>query len=826
MQDLRLAVRALRATPIVTAVEVLSLALGIGANTAIFSLVNSLLIRELPVVEPARLVAVAGGPSISYRPPLSYATFDQIRRHGSAFDGALAYSAGKSLLTIGGDTRSADRLFVSGDFFTTLGVPALFGRTLAPTDDVPGGGPGGPTAVISYNLWQERMGGSAAVIGSSVTVERVPVTIVGITPPRFFGVEVGRTFDVALPVTTEPLILPSIPFDDDVPWLNVILRLKPGLSFDAAATALRGVQPQIRAGALPKTSAAADFLKEPFTIEPMSRGTSALRQRFARPLEVIFVVVTLVLLVACANIANVMLARGARRRHELSVRLALGASRWRLARQFLVESLVVAAAGTVLGLLFAAWASRALVARAATAASPAALDLSLDFRVLTFTVVSMVLAAVLFGVAPAVRATQVAPIDALKDRNSAGGRTSGGPGRAGNGVVVAQVALSLTLVVAAGLFLQTFQRLTQVSLGFDRDRTIVATVTASTVPAAERNVFYHRLVSAAAAVPGVAHAGGSLNPPLIGFLAGDFVISTPGMLPEPGAETISQSDLITPGWLAAYGTSIRAGRDIDDHDRVSTQPVILVNEAFVRRFFPERNPVGTTLDVTARLPPNGDFPLGPKMIVGVVQNAVYRSVRGPARPTLYFPMAQREGSILNSNFYIAVRPSTGPAASLTRAVASALTAVNRDLTITIRPLAAQVDEALAQDRLVAWLSGFFGALTLLLAGLGLYGVTSNAIASRRGEIGIRLALGAKPAGVVRLVLSRVLVLVGLGVVAGGSVCVVALPLVASLLYGLDPFDPWTLAGSAIVLVAVGALAGWLPAYHASRIDPAEVLRSS
>jgi predicted permease len=607
-------------------------------------------------------------------------------------------------------------------------------------------------------------------------------------------------------------------------WLRIMLRLHPRQSLDAATAALRAVQPQIREGSLPKQFQA-QFLKDPFVLDPTGGGTSTLRQRFERPLVTIFVVVALVLLIACANIANLQLGRGAARRHELSVRLALGASRWRLARQSLIESVVLAVIGAAFGLLFAAWASRALVAQLSTSTRRIVLDLSLDWRVLAFTAATMVATTILFGIAPALRATGVGPMEALKEHGRGTGESSRSLGWS-NGLIVAQVAMSLMLVVAAGLFVRTFERLAGVSLGFDRDRTVVVTVTAPTVPAADRNVFYHRLISAAAAVPGVAHAGGSLNPPLIGSLVGDIVVSAPGVMPGADAEAISQYIDITPGFLAAYGTAIRAGRDFDDRDTNAAPRVMLVNEAFVRRFLPGRNPIGTLLALTARIPPSGDIPIGSRTVVGVVADAVYRSVRAPLRPTMYVPLAQRDGPLLFTYFYITVRSAAGSPALLTRSLDGALHAVNRDLSLTFRPVADQVNESLAQDRLVAMLSGFFGALALLLAGLGLYGVTAYAVARRRTEIGIRMALGAPPGGVVRLVLGRVLLLVGIGVLVGASLSLWASTFVSTLLFGLQPRDPATFAGAAVTLAAVGALSGWLPAWRASRIDPADVLRES
>jgi putative ABC transport system permease protein len=819
MQDLRLAVRALAATPVVTAVAVLSLALGIGANTAIFSLVDSLILRALPVTNPQRLVILTGRRNGDRRAPFNYATFDQIRRHGEAFDGALAYGncCGKGTLTIAGEPTTIEDLYVSGDFFSTLGVAPVVGRLFTPEDDVARGGPNGIAAVISYKLWQERFGGAASAVGARVEFGRMPVTIVGVTPPAFAGVEVGRSFDIILPIRADREL------DDDATWLNIMLRLKPDASLASATAALRAVQPQIRAGAQPRRFQST-FLREPFALEPAGAGISTLRERFERPLVALLVVVALVLLIACLNIANLLLARGASRRHELSVRVALGASRWRLTRQLLTESVVLAIAGTLLGLVFARWAARLPVAQLNTSLTPVGLDLSLDWRVLAFTAATMAATGMVFGMVPALRASRVAPMDALREHGRAQGDTAGAGGGWAGGLVVAQVALSLILVVAAGLFVRTFERLAHAPLGMDRDRVLLVTIAAPTVPPADRNSMYHRLVRAAAAVPGVAYAGGSLNPPIAGTLVGDIVVTEPGVAPRADAEVVTQGTSLTPDALAAFGTPIQAGRDFDDRDTTASPKVIMVNDALARRFFPGRNIVGAPVALTFRSGPGGDIPLGTYTVVGIAADAAYRSIRAPMGPTIYMPMSQRDDPILFDYFFIAVRAARGSPALLTRSVAAALSGVNRDLTLTFRPLSMVVDESLAQDRLVAMLSAFFGALALLLAGLGLYGVTAYAVTRRRTEIGIRMALGAPPSGVVRLVLARVVWLVGAGLMIGAGISVWASTLIASLLYGLAPRDPATFLGAAVTLIAVAALAGWLPAHRASRIDPAQVLR--
>jgi predicted permease len=532
-------------------------------------------------------------------------------------------------------------------------------------------------------------------------------------------------------------------------------------------------------------------------------------------------VVLMVLLIAAANVANLQLARGTARRHELSVRLALGSSRWQLARLLFAESALLAATGAVTGVVIADWAAKALVAQLSTSSRPISFDAAIDWRVLTFAGLIMILTTILFGVAPAIYASRVAPIDALKDRGQ-----SAEPGRGvlSNVVVVVQVAVSLVLVVAAGLFIQTFGRLTQVPLGFDPNDTLLVTFRTPTVPATERNALYHRVVKAVAAVPGVEFAGGSINAPLAGTLVGDLVVSQPGTAPPPGAQRIPQSDFITPEMFAAFGIAVQAGRDFDDRETPTSPKVMIVNEAFARRFSPSASPIGKPLAVTFR--GQGDFALGTFTVVGVVRDSVFRSLRSPNEPIIYWPLKQDQYPILTTNFYLGVRSIRQPPQQLTRAVSAAILAVNRDIVLKARPMSDEVRDALAQDRIVAELSGFFGALALLLAGFGLYGVTSYAVARRHVEIGIRMALGAAPGGVIRLVLSRVALLVAAGVIVGAGVAIWASTFATTLLYGLESRDPATLVGAAITLGVVAALAGGLPAYRASRIDPAEVLRET
>ncbi len=559
------------------------------------------------------------------------------------------------------------------------------------------------------------------------------------------------------------------------------------------------------------------YLKEGIAVLGAANGSSGLRRTYRLPLTAMMVVVGLVLLIACANIANLLLARATARRHELSVRVALGASRMRIARQLLTESLLLSITGALVGLLFASWGSRLLVRQLSTSTTNVFLDLSLDWRILGFTAAVAIATAVLFGMMPALRGMRVQPNEALK----AQGRGVVGDARLGLGnmLVILQVALSLVLVVAAGLFVRTFSSLATLSLGFDRHPVLVASVNAqrAQLEPADRPELFRRLLEAASGVPGVATASLSAVTPVSGSTWNNRI-----ELPEgpdlPEKERITYINLISANWFRTYGTPMLGGRDFTSTDKTGAQPVAIVNETFAKKFTYGKSPIGRRV----REPGYGGRPAIDREIVGYVKDAVYRSLREPVPPTMYLPYAQQPEP--PSFMSVSVRASGGSAALLTKSLAAALTPVHKDIAITFRPLSDQVNSALTQERIVAMVSGFFGALALLLSALGLYGVTSYAVSRRRTEIGIRMALGAAPAGVIRLVLRRVVMLVGLGVVLGSAVSLWTAHLVSTLLFGLQPRDPMTLVGAVAVLGAIGAIAGWLPARRASRIDPARVLR--
>jgi predicted permease len=823
-QDLRLAGRTLRATPVLTAAAALSLALGIGANTAIFSIVDGLLLRGLPVAAPERLVTISSGDAAATNDVASwsYPVFERLREF-HLFDGIAASATTRFNLAPRGEAEFIDGLWANGEFFNVLGVHPWIGRTFAGPDDQRGGGPDGPVAVLSYAFWQRQFGGAREAIGGSLTLEGVPVKIIGVMPPDFFGVTVGRTFDVILPFGDEPILVGSATRLDlrGFYWLTLIGRLKPAQTLAAANAALQGVEPQVREATrfpLPAPYAAQYLAgSHGFALVRTASSSSDLTRRFASPLLAIMIVVLIVLLIACANVANLLLARTNARQHEMSVRRALGASRWRLVRQLFAESATLALAGAVPGVLFASWFAQALVHQLSTRTATVFLDVSIDRRVLLFTLIVTCVVTAVFGVAPALRGASSMPADALR---TAGRSTTGdGRSRVTSVFLIAQVSLSIVLVITAGLFVRTFWALSNRDLGFAAGRVLIASVNtqrAGVAPAA-RLQLYEQLREAVGRVPGVSDAALSTLTP-VGRVAMAPHIDVPGgvEVADPGSLTgNSRANVISPGWLRTLGTALVAGRDFSDRDRDGAPRVALVNEALARTFLPGTNPLGRVVTVT--MGPSTDME-----IVGVVADAVYSSPRELPQPTLYMPLAQA-GS-LPANVALVIHTTASPG-QMSHEVARAMASVNPNLVLTFQPMADQVDGAMVQERLIAILSGFFGALALVLAGIGLYGVTAYAVSRRRREIGLRMALGARAGEVVVLVLKRVFVLVGLGALIGTVVSMWAAGLAATLLYGIKPHDPATLVGAIVVLVTISLVAAGLPAWRASRMDPAAELRN-
>jgi predicted permease len=811
-QDVRYGVRSLRKQPGLVIAATLSLGLGLGANTAMFSLVDAVLLRTLPVRDPESLVMV----SRTWTNPI----WEEVRQRGGPFvAGALAWSEDRFDLARGGEADPVDGLFVSGGFFETLGVEPIRGRLLSDADDRRGGGADGPAAVISARFWQQRYGGDPSVVGRTLDLDRVPVTIVGVAPSSFPGPTVGQAFDVAVPIGLADRLRPGGPqslLDGRSHWwLRTMFRLRPGQTIEAAAAALRSIQPAVRAATIPghwTPDRQARYLTEPIVLEPASTGRSTLRTRYRQPLLVLTAIVGVVLLVACANVANLLLACAEARRRELSARLALGASTGRVVRQLLTESLLLVVPGTLLASALALWGARLLVAQLGTSDERVTLALPVDWRLLGFLGGLGLATGVGFGLAPAWRARRVRAAEILV--HAVHGRvtrrnTVSGP------LVIAQVALSLVLVVAAGLFGRTFAALASHDLGFEPRRLVQASLDLGQIPAARRAEVLAQVREAVGRAAGVQAAAVATVEPLAG-ISWNGPAEVPGVPPPSGEDRLASLNAVTPGWFATYRTPLLAGRDFTAADRPGA-PVAIVNAAFVRRFFGSRPALGQLVRVGT-----GAAEQDTMIVVGIAADAAYDDIRGERPPTLYQPMAQFAEPYPNA--VATVRLGADSGAGVQPALTRAIRAVDPTITVTYRTVEDRLRDRLAANRAIALLSVFFGALTLLLAAIGLYGVTAYGVAERRCEIGIRVALGASGGAAQRLVLGRVARLVVAGVVLGVGSSHLAGPALRTQLYELEPRDPLTLTVAAITLLIVGLLAGWLPARRAARIDPARVLR--
>ncbi|HUQ53808.1 MAG TPA: ADOP family duplicated permease [Gammaproteobacteria bacterium] len=821
-QDLRTALRLFASTPLVSAVAVLSLGLGIGATTATFSLINSVYLRPLPVDSPEELVSITG-PTRSGRAGRQVA---ELLRDAPMFERLAAYTETQFDVSPDNEARWVDGLWVGGTFFETMGVAPFAGRLLSEADDIAGGGADGPVAVISHSLWQRRFASAPDALGRSIDVNHTPFTIVGVAPPDFFGPNVGRSFDVALPLSAAGLLIGD---GGAQPGDDVIARLRTGQTLAAANAALQtwltNQVPADRAGFVSQVRAV-----------PAATGLSPVRDEYRQPLAMVLALGALVLLVAAANVANLMLAWATVRRHELSVRRALGASSWRLVRQCSVESFLLAAVSAMAGVLVAVVAARLLVrglaARDALTTGDIAfgsarlvLDAGLDWRVWAFTTGLAVLTALLFGIAPALRSLAAAPVDALKESTALtaqGGRSwRFGAVRLGvsgaSGILVAQVALSLMLVVSAGLFVRSFSLLSNVDIGIDAARVLLVNIRRA--GRTEEPMPHERILDSVRGLPSVAAAGVSLGTPPISSGAYE-AFTVVGADPPENAE--GTANLVTPEWFAALGMRTVAGRLLTGGDVAGAPRVAVVNEAFATTFVGTSSAIGRTISSFER----------PIEIVGVVGNVISGALGDRPQPAVYLPLAQADGRIRDLYYFfdadrgllLTVRSATGSPTALTRALGDAVQRVEPGAVLTFRPLDEQLAALTARERVLAMLSTFFGVLALLLAALGLYGLVAYTVARQRREMAIRLALGAPPAGVVAGVLGRVLALIGIGTTFGAALSAWSGKFLAALLYGVQPTDVSVFLGAALILTIGGAAVAWLPARHAARIDPATALR--
>ncbi|MGA8159651.1 MAG: ABC transporter permease [Acidobacteriaceae bacterium] len=823
-RDVRMAARVLRMNPLFTAVAVMSLALGIGANTAIFQLIDAVVLRTLPVQDPQRLANVdlvhrgRVGSTVGRQQELSFAMWEQLRQKQQAFSDLAAWSTETFQMGPGSAARPANGLWVSGDFFSVLGMQAALGRLIGPGDDQ--AGCGAQTAVVSYGFWQREYGGRTAAIGQKIMLDRQLFTIAGVTPATFTGLEVGRSFDVVVPLCAEPVLHPDTPWTRQATtwWLDALGRLKTGETPTRATANLEAISPGIFAATVPTSYDAIerrDYLRFTLRALPAATGVSQLRREYEQPLWMLLGISALVLLIACANLANLMLARAGARQREMAVRLSLGASRARLVRQLLVESLLLAFLGAAAGAALAQGLGRALMAGIGTAGDPVFLSLAIDWRVLGFTAAVGVGTCLLFGVVPALRAAQADPGMAL--RTGGRGMTAGRERfLLRRGLIVTQVALSLLLVTTALLFVETFRNLVRVNPGFDPRQVVVADFfdLSALHRQTERQVIFHReLLRQVRATPGVVDAAETAIVPVSGNGWDEFID-----VPDAGVKRkLSNYDPVTADYFQTLRIPMMAGRTFAGSDMAGSPLVAIVNQTFAKEFLGSSNPVGKTFGIQQ----DGGRPDKTYRVIGLVGDTKYYDLREQMTPIIYGDVDQQPR--MDSDATLLIR-SSEPLGTLTESLKRTAEEVSPGIVMISWGMRPSILEGLGRERLMATLSGFYGALAALLAMVGLYGILSWMVVRRRCEIGVRMALGSTRRGIVTLMLREAGILLAVGLAAGTVLVLAAGRAVAALLYGLKPTSFSVLLLAMAGMTAITLLASWLPAERAAALDPMETLR--
>jgi putative ABC transport system permease protein len=805
-----------------TAIVVFTIALGIGANTAIFQLLDAVRLRMLPVRAPQELVelrlndtkAMRGG--IARSPSVTNRIWEQIRAQQHTFSSIAAWGMDTVNLAPGGEVRNARLLWVSGDFFNTLGVQPAIGRFFTSSDDQRGCGTSG--VVISNAFWQHDFGGDPNIAGRKLTIADHTFPVIGVAPASFFGMEVGRSFDLALPLCAVPQVRGNNNFlDGSIWWLTVTARLAPGLSPQQATTQMQTLSSSIFASALPPNyppASAKDFLAARLIAVPAGAGVSRLREKYEEPLWLLFGVAGSLMLIACANLANLLLARAKAREREIGIRQALGASRSRLVRQLLIESLLLAAVGGSFGVALGQVLSRALVAFLSTSSDPVFLDLTPDWRLVEFAVALAFLTSMLFALVPAIRAAHLEPNVVLKTggRGMTASRERFNLRRA---LVVVQVALSLALVAGALLFSRSLGKLLAVDTGFRQEGILIATVVFQrlNLPPNQLRPFKEELLTRIRAIPGTESVGLTNTIPLRDEGGGNAWID--GLDPAQGQHT--NRSRVGPAYFETLKVPVLAGREFDETDQPGAPKVAIVNEAFARRFLNGANPVGRRVWMEGG-PNNPDTAFE---IIGLVRDTKYRDLREEFEPIVYDASTQDAAAGPGTNLLIRSRlPQAETVASVTRV----LNEINPAITVNFQAFQPMIDTTILRERLMARLSGFFGSLAMLIACGGLYGILSYGVTSRTNEIGIRMALGARARNVQWLILREALLLVIVGVGMGLPVMFAVTRLASALLFGLTPTDPPSLLLAVLLMILVALVAGYLPSRRATRIDPLVALR--
>jgi predicted permease len=836
--DARYALRSFRQSPSLVLVVVSSLALGIGANTAIFSVINAVSFKMLPVRDPERLVLLSwsskewpkdflddlegnGGKDtngVMSSNSFSSDLYEELKRQNDVFDQAIAFAANDSNVNIelNGRAESAHLQAVSGNFFDGLGVSPALGRAILPSDDSPSGS---SVAVVSQEFWRKHFSDETGVAGKTLNLNSRPVAIVGVAPPEFFGITPGSPVDIYIPLSSyregwtrlypgDNLNAPKIW------WLEIIGRLKPGARLEGARSEVQVITDRaLRTRVNTVTSAAIPTIGT----TPAGRGLNSLRQKFSTSLLLMMGMVGLVLLIACANVAGLLMARATARQKEIAVRLSLGASRGRIIRQLLVESVMLSIMGGFAGLLVSFWASSALVRMLSTGRNPLYLTPELDVRVLAFTAAVSIISGLVFGLVPAIAATRVNVAPTLKE-NAAKFSARGGRFRIGRALVGGQVALSLLLLIASGLLVRTLNKLQRVSLGFDRHALLTFEVRPgiNAYPDARLIGYYQELQRRLESLPGVRSVAFTQHGPIDGGYSSNSA-AIPGYTPQ-GQQVDVYRHMVSPGYFETLNVPIVLGRPVTEQDSQTSARVLVVNETLVQKYFHGDNPVGRQLVYGS----NHIQSFGTFEIVGVAKDVKYGKIRDDVPPTAYWPYLQSK--LISRQMIYLVRTEGDP-----NAIANSVRNVCLDLDKDVPVVRMQteddvIDGSLFLERAFATLSSAFGALALLLACVGLYGTIGYAVARRTGEIGVRMALGAERGRILRMILGETLSIVIAGIILGLPIAWVASRLLNHQLYGLSAHDPFTIVSCSIVIVIITLAAGYLPARRASRVEPMVALR--
>lgn len=818
--DLRYALRMLRKNPVFTGVAVLTLALGIGANAAIFTLTDAVLLQSLPVKDPDQLAVIS-----SYDPSepgvnssFSYQMYQDLRDKNDVFSGVLA--RGGAPMNVSYDGRS-DRIrgeLVSGNYFEVLGVKAWAGRLFTEDDDrTPSAH---PVAVLSYGFWERRFGKDLGIVGKTILVNEHPLTVIGVTPPRFYGIELSSSPDLRVPLMMTPVFNPLPPTrlqSRNFQWLTLMARRRDGVTLPQVQASLEVLYHQIRlaeAQQLPADSssfAREQFLGRKIQLSEGSQGFQHLQREMKTPLLFLFVATCIVLLILCANLANLVLARDAGRDQEIAVRLALGAGRGRLLRQWFTEALLLSLLGGLAGVLVATWVKTALVAFIPTDYRMN-LDAPLGWRFMGFTLLVSLIVGLVLGVAPALRASRSASTLTLRGDSRtfiAGGRLFS----LRSGLILVQVALSLPLLIASALFLNSLQNLRGVDTGFGKTNVLIAGMNprlSGYSPEKTQN-FYLDLLVGLRAIPGVQAASLSSDSPISGGWD-ELGLVVEGYQPREGERVNAQASLVSSDYFRSLGISLIAGREFNEQDSGGSPKVAVINEKMAHHFFGVANPIGRRI---------GTDEAADTVIVGVVKDAQYLSLREPPMRHFYLPITQ-EPQLRDLTMHIKTAGEPGAIVDLVRGQVKEL---DPNLPLyDVKTLARQIDESLTQERLVTWLCTAFGLLATLLAALGLYGVLAFSVAQRTREIGIRLALGAQARDVFKLIIGQGMILVTIGVAIGVAASLALTRFIASLLFGVTPTHTTTFVAVSVGLTLVALLACYLPARRATKVDPLVALR--